>query len=63
MGTEVENRYWSSLSSDEQLRLRLEYQPILDTEVRSCSMDVKTARFARWLKTRGVLFSMDDVKG
>lgn len=54
-------RLWQDLDKDEQLRLRLDYQAVLDEEPRTCSLDEKTARFTGWLAGRGVAFSPDDL--
>ena len=55
-------RPWASLSREEQNRLRAEYQPVLDKEATTCSLDKKIERFAGWLETKGVAFSADDLK-
>ena len=55
-------RPWASLSSEEQTRLRTEYQPVLDREATTCSLDTKIARFAGWLETKGVKFSANDLR-
>ncbi len=48
---------WGDLEKDEQLRLRLDYQAVIDREPRTCNLEEKTARFAAWLEERGVVFS------
>lgn len=55
-------RPWPSLSKDEQLALRLAYQPEMESMPPTCSIEAKTARFSRFLASRGVAFSMDDLK-
>jgi len=52
---------WSDLSSDEQLKLRLDYQAHLDSLPPTCSLDDKVSAFANWLASRDVAFSIDDV--
>jgi hypothetical protein len=52
---------WGDLTSEEQLKLRLDYQAHLDTLPPSCSLDDKVAAFADWLATREVAFSRADV--
>ena len=55
-------RPWASLSADEQLALRNDYQSELDAQPLTCSLDEKMARFTNWLAERGVAFSMDDLR-
>jgi hypothetical protein len=57
-----ELRPWSSLDLHEQNQLRAEYQPVLDKEATTCSLDTKIARFADWLQTRGVAFSAEEMR-
>ncbi len=52
---------WSSLVADERDALQAAYQVELDKEPPTCSLETKVERFARWLATRGIAFSMDDV--
>lgn len=52
---------WSSLAEDERDALQAAYQAELDKEPPTCSLETKVERFARWLATQGVAFSMDDV--
>jgi len=52
---------WSDLSSNEQLKLRLDYQAHLDSLPPTCSLDDKVSAFANWLASRDVAFSIDDV--
>ena len=55
-------RPWPSLSKDEQLNLRLAYQTAMESMPPTCSIETKTARFAQFLESRGVAFSMDDLR-
>jgi hypothetical protein len=55
-------RAWASLGEDERLALQIAYQPVLDKEPLTCSLDAKIERFAAWLKTRGVAFSSADLR-
>ncbi|SSC68270.1 hypothetical protein [Ciceribacter selenitireducens] len=52
---------WSSLADDERDALQAAYQAELDKEPPTCSLEAKVERFARWLATQGVAFSMDDL--
>ena len=52
---------WSDLSSNEQLKLRLDYQAHLDSLPPTCSLDDKVTAFAKWLAERDVSFSIRDV--
>lgn len=52
---------WKALSAEEQLALRLDYQAHLDTLPPSCSLDDKVTAFAKWLATRDVAFSAEDL--
>ncbi|MBW8285382.1 MAG: hypothetical protein K0M55_17455 [Rhizobium sp.] len=52
---------WSRLTDDERGALQAAYQAELDKEPPTCSLETKVERFARWLATQGVAFSMDDV--
>lgn len=52
---------WSSLADNERDALQAAYQGELDKEPPTCSLETKVERFARWLKVRGIAFSMDDV--
>ncbi|HCL66939.1 MAG TPA: hypothetical protein DIC56_19305 [Rhizobium sp.] len=54
-------RRWSALDADEQLALQAAYQSELDKEPPTCSLETKVERFARWLASRGVFFSMDEM--
>ncbi|HBZ45147.1 MAG TPA: hypothetical protein DEO85_14070 [Maritimibacter sp.] len=54
-------RRWSELTPDEQLRIREEYQRVLDREPRTCDMDEKVARFTEWLAERDIIFSADEI--
>lgn len=53
---------WKDLSSDEQLRLRLDYQAYLDTLPPTCSLDDKVSAFAKWLAEKDVAFSAEDLR-
>lgn len=53
---------WRDLTSDEQLKLRLDYQAYLDTLPPTCSLDDKVAAFAGWLAEQGVAFSAEDLR-
>lgn len=55
-------RPWRTLSDEEQLALRQDYQVELDKQTGTCSLDEKTERFTNWLAERDVSFSMDDVR-
>jgi len=52
---------WADLTSDEQLRLRVDYQAHLDTLPPTCFMGDKVSAFAEWLAARDVAFSLADV--
>jgi len=52
---------WHDLTSDEQLKLRLDYQAHLDSLPPTCSLDDKVTAFAKWLAERDVAFSMKDL--
>lgn len=54
-------RRWSDLTAKEQLRIREDYQVVLDREPRTCAMDEKVARFAEWLHERDITFSADEI--
>lgn len=47
---------WERLSSDRQIRLRIEYGRHLDSLPPTCSLEEKNRRFARWLAERGVFY-------
>lgn len=52
---------WTDLDKEAQLRLRLDYQAVLDREPRTCDLDEKTARFTAWLAARGVAFGGENL--
>ena len=49
---------WSSLPPGEQLRLRDEYGRHLDTQPRTCDLELKLERFRAWLAERGVTLDL-----
>jgi hypothetical protein len=53
---------WASLDDKTRLELRRDYQAELDTQPTTCSLDEKMARFTAWLETRGVSFTMEDLR-
>lgn len=55
-------RPWRDVPSDEQTRLRIDYQVELDTHPLTCSLDEKMNRFTAWLEQRGISFTMDDLR-
>lgn len=54
-------RPWSSLSEEEQTRLLSDYQPVLDTQSLTCSLDMKLARMQEFLRPRGVSITEEDL--
>ncbi len=50
----AELRPWPSLGEGERTELMLAYQPVLDSEARTCSFDRKLKRMQAFLRTRGV---------
>ena len=55
-------RAWSDLAEGERIALQIAYQPELDRQSPTCSMEIKIERFAHWLRTRGILFVPDDLR-
>lgn len=53
---------WADLDAQARLALQRDYQTELDTQPLTCSLDEKMARFTAWLETRGVSFTMADLK-
>jgi hypothetical protein len=49
---------WSLLPPGEQLRLREEYGRHLDTQPRTCDLELKLERFRAWLAERGVFLDL-----
>ena len=62
--SDSENRLtpWAALDEDARLALRRDYQAELDSQPTTCSLDEKMARFTAWLETRGVSFTMEDLR-
>ncbi|MCW8964657.1 MAG: hypothetical protein OQL16_12735 [Gammaproteobacteria bacterium] len=50
--TELELRPWESLTTDEQLKLQVEYGHYLDSLPPSCSMETEIERFRSWQAER-----------
>ena len=53
---------WRDLPPERQLALREAYGDDPDCLTGTCSLDAKTAHFARWLARRGVAFGPDDLR-
>jgi hypothetical protein len=49
---------WSVLPPGEQLRLREQYGRHLDTQPRTCDLELKLERFRAWLAERGVVLDL-----
>jgi hypothetical protein len=47
---------WDALTPERQLELREAYGHYLDSLPPTCSLEEKVARFARWLRERGVRY-------
>ncbi|MDO6963805.1 hypothetical protein [Rhizobium alvei] len=54
-------RAWADLVEAERIALQIAYQPELDRQSPTCSMDIKIERFAGWLRERGILFVPGDL--
>ena len=61
-GTENELTPWAALDAEARLALQRDYQAELDKQPLTCSLDEKMDRFSKWLATRGVSFTMADLK-
>lgn len=61
--TEMALRRWSALSDDERTKLLIEYQPVLDGMERTCSFSTKLERMQRWLASRGISITEDEIRG
>ncbi|MBU1175831.1 MAG: hypothetical protein KKH72_10565 [Alphaproteobacteria bacterium] len=53
---------WAELGPDARLALQRDYQVEIDRQPLTCSLDEKMARFTAWLETRGIRFTMDDLR-
>ncbi|KGB81901.1 MAG: hypothetical protein CL814_17605 [Confluentimicrobium sp.] len=52
---------WHHLDTDQQLRLREDYNRDPDCLTGTCSLEAKTAHFTEWLAARGISFSERDL--
>lgn len=52
---------WATLTPDEQLKLREDYNSSPDCLTGTCSLEAKMARFTDWLAERGVEFTEADL--
>ena len=51
-----EQQDWRQLHKEEQTRLLVEYGRYQDDLPPSCDMNIKQARFVRWLEERGIRY-------